>query len=546
MSPLRPFDTAGPRAGDRAGDRPGALRRWLTTELVEAYGFPSAWVGERIVPISPREPLATAHGVHGVHGVAVTLPDATPFLVAAVDPGGDVREAEAALRRAMVASPAIGLGVATDGTPGGTVYLRRRFDSDACVVVGDLEVHRPPAALGAKAGAPATRPVPLTDACENLLCELHDHLRDIDGLHADGAVDELCKLLTVRLFDEAGGPSLLRGRFGTVEEYAAAVRVGYREAIASAPGPAAGGRGDDPVLRLSSPAVARVMDALAQWSLADSPADLKGRAFQQLLTPAIRSGMGQYFTPEAVVQLMVDAVSPRGTDRVLDPFCGSARFLAACAARGAGRDGALCGIEKSDRMARIARAGLGLAGAPAITIRSGDALLDFANYPDLAPASFDLVLTNPPFGSQLGGDAMTALGDFELARGRKRLPLEVLGLERCVQFLKPGGRLAIVLPDSLLGNTSLRFVRSWLAAHARLLAVVSLPLETFAPYGANIKTSVLFLRKYLPERAVPRDAPVLLLRVDDLGYDTAGRPTGRSELPRAVAELRAFLTGEGG
>src|SRR6185369_4564884 len=105
-------------------------------------------------------------------------------------------------------------------------------------------------------------------------------------------------------------------------------------------------------------------------------------------------------------------------------------------------------------------------------------------------------LTNPPFGSLLSTEAIAQLGEFSLFEGRKAVPLEVLGLERCVQFLQPGGRIGIVLPDGLLANRNSGYVREWLDKDLKLRAIVSLPIETFTPFGANIQTSILFARKW--------------------------------------------------
>ena len=90
-------------------------------------------------------------------------------------------------------------------------------------------------------------------------------------------------------------------------------------------------------------------------------------------------------------------------------------------------------------MTRIAMTDMRLSGDGHSNIRCADALLDFDNYPDIAPDSFDIVLTNPPFGSLLGPEALAQLGTFELARGRKSVALEILGLERAIAFLRPGG-----------------------------------------------------------------------------------------------------------
>ena len=121
----------------------------------------------------------------------------------------------------------------------------------------------------------------------------------------------------------------------------------------------------------------------------------------------------------------------------------------------------LHGIEKSDRMVRIAMTDMMLHDDGHTNIRNIDSLLSFENYPDILqlkedentnPAVFDIILTNPPFGSLMTQEVMEMVGRFALGQGKKTLPMEYIGLERCFQFLRPGGKLAIVLPDGLLKN----------------------------------------------------------------------------------------------
>ena len=214
--------------------------------------------------------------------------------------------------------------------------------------------------------------------------------------------------------------------------------------------------------------------------------------------------MGQYFTPNPVVHLAVQVIAPKVSDLILDPFAGSGHFLSELIDYVDERYGKttdsyalyqfkmfhLHGIEKSSRMVRIAMTDMLIYDDGHSNIRNTDALLTFDNYPDILglpndensdPAIFDVVMTNPPFGSLMREEARRMLGRFELGKGKRSLPLEVLALERCYQFLKAGGRMAIVLPDGNLGNFNVQFVRDWLLDHMLLRGVVSLPNETFAP-----------------------------------------------------------------
>jgi len=155
-----------------------------------------------------------------------------------------------------------------------------------------------------------------------------------------------------------------------------------------------------------------------------------------------------------------------------------------------------------------------------------------------------MILTNPPFGSKVTDRRV--LEDFASRDGVSRssgkvtssLPQEVAFVNRCLEFLAPGGKLGIVLPDGVLANSSMQDVRDWILRWARLKAVVSLPQETFSPYGAGVKTSVVFLEK----RTVPlamdiskraqqpallaketEEYRVYMARIDNIGYDPTGK-----------------------
>jgi len=147
----------------------------------------------------------------------------------------------------------------------------------------------------------------------------------------------------------------------------------------------------------------------------------------------------------------------------------------------------------------------------------------------------------------------------------KSLPQEVVFLNRCLEFLAPGGRMGIVLPDGVLANSSMQDVRDWILRWARLKAVVSLPQETFAPYGAGVKTSVVFLEKrehplhqgeedagtwtryeyafdaegQIRANAIVNkgsaDYPVYMARMDSIGYDARGWPTGKDEAEDVIS-----------
>lgn len=550
-------------------------RQWLISELISSYNLPVDWLGKRICLYN-----FDSHQIESsCLGISFLTSRGNEFLICAVAPKGKPQLAEETLRISLMKGTSVGQGIASDGTLKRTVFLRKRFDTHRCEYINDIETYLlksvPSASFentsGTKISSDLDKLTPLTDKIENLFFELHSHIRDIDGMHSDEALDELCKLIYVKLYDEEQADSgnqliLNRKKYGMPEEFAADVRALYDEASEydlrvfrlKIPQYERSRGVFNQKLRLSSPAIYAVLGTIDSYSLLRSKADVKGRAFQRVLTPAIRSGMGQYFTPDPIVRFVVETIKPKMTDLILDPFCGSAHFLSRSLEyvnkNTKSREaklfhefafGKLHGIEKSDRMVRIAMTDMRLHGDGHSNIRNTDALLDFSNYPDLEPDSFDIVLTNPPFGSLLGTESLSQLGKFELASGRKRVPMEILGLERCLQFLRPGGHMVIVLPDSVLCNKGTQYVRDWLRDIAKVRAIVSLPIETFTPFGANIKTSLLYLRKWDRGEIHKQSYATCLLRIDKIGYDATGRRTNESELEDAQTALIRFFDEKG-
>ena len=554
-----------------------SIRQWLLNELLVTYGLPHDWLGNRMILVDSDSPNAPTKSFFGL---AILTPTGLPFLWVSIKAPGYASEAERILREALLADAHAGMGIASDGSPMGTLVLRRRFDTDQCEVVNDVEPYESQTRVRTEptyvAGFSESRTDrsslrPLSERVENLFFEAQSHIRDIDGMHADEALDEVSKALYCKLHDEEMTPAsqpykMQRASYGCTEELAATVRGIYQQANdydvrvfgLRIPGYKRSRGVFTSRIRLSSPALLKVVETFQSYDVGHSAVDVKGRAFQKMLNPAMRAGMGQFFTPEPVVKLMVSVVAPQVHDLILDPFCGSARFLTT-SLQYVGADvkttdaklfsefafGKLHGIEKSDRMVRIAMTDMRLQGDGHSNIRCTDALLSFSNYPDLQPESFDVILTNPPFGSVLGAEAVTQLGSLSLAKGKRNVPLEVLGLERCVQFLVPGGRIGIVLPDGLLANRSAQYVRDWADRTMKIRAIVSLPIETFAPFGASVKTSILFARKWWPREDCASDYSVYLGRIDNIGYDAAGRKRVHSDIGTLTEQLKAFLMREG-
>lgn len=492
----------------------------------------------------------------------------TNYVICAIAKKGSTSGDDAHLRKCLLALPPVSMALQLDAKGQVRKIIRHSLRTGDFDYVASFEK---PSILASAHRLEPKSLKPLTGKLENVLFEVHSALRDIDGLHAPDALDEICKLIYAKLYDEeqsikTGELLFQRSRYTAVEECAAEIRRLYLKAI-----------DDDKAifsnripayersrgvfrgqLLLSSPAIVRAVELLQYYDLSNSPVDIKGRAFQNVLLPAVRAGMGQYFTPKEVIDFIVRVMQPNVRELIIDPFCGSGHFLTSAidyVRKTHAKAGKLFhefaftrlhGIEKSDRMVRIAMTDMRLHGDGHSNIRCIDSLLPFSNYPDLYRGTFDLVMTNPPFGVDLPQDSLSQLGPFELAADRRSaVSLEIVALERCLQLLRPGGRLAIVLPDSVLGNRSTAGVRHWIAGQARVRAIFSLPVETFSPFGANIKTSILVLRKCEPGEADPGGYNIFLADLGSIGYDASGRPSGDSDLEAAANRFRAFLDKEG-
>ena len=509
--------------------------------------------------------------------IALLSLSGTPFALAAITPSHSFNGAESRLKEALEKTLTASIGILADPVTLDRRFIRRRFDRPEFEYVPEYSIFSEGRGTGdlswvyRNGGEDDSRLLALlSDKVEGVFFEIHSHFRDIDGLHADEALDELCKVLYTKLYDEEhtskGKPYRMQRRiYGSSDECAADIRALYFEASnydsrvyeMKIPGYARSRGVFVSPIRLSSPALVKAVEVLQSYNLGSSAFDVKGRAFQKVIGPTMRSGMGQYFTPDPVIRFLSRALHPTVRELVLDPFCGSGHFLTASlelvrADHGTEDKafhefafGKLHGLEKSDRMVRVAMTDMRLHGDGHSNIRCVDSLLAFSNYPDMKPASFDVILTNPPFGSILSGDAIRHLGQFDLSEGRNGVPLEILGLERCLQLLRPGGRMGIVLPDGLVANRNTGHVRDWLAGKAKVRAVISLPIETFVPFGASIKTCILILRKWEAGETKSVDYPVFLGRIDGVGYDATGKPKEGSDLLETAQAFETFITERG-
>lgn len=258
-----------------------------------------------------------------------------------------------------------------------------------------------------------------------------------------------------------------------------------------------------------------VVAKLESYSILQADRDVIGDAFEELIGSAFRGSEGQFFTPRNVVQMMIDVLSPQSGDRIIDPACGSGGFLAYALHYCLSHEkqySCLAGIEKDSFLTTIAKAYLSLLDAADCHIHCANSLESPVQWSqevreNIACGQFDIVLTNPPFGAKIPVLGERLLSQYQLGhrwqkqggwrrtdRLLERQSPQVLFIERCLQLLKEGGKMGIVLPEGVFGNPSDRYIWEYISGVSSVIGVVSLPQETFQP-STHTKTSVLFLEK---------------------------------------------------
>ena len=292
-------------------------------------------------------------------------------------------------------------------------------------------------------------------------------------------------------------------------------------------------------ISLSAQETLTIVKYFQRINLNKTDLDSKGKAFETFMGSYFRGDFGQYFTPRPIVKFIVESLPINHKSRVLDSSCGSGGFL--LYALDKVREQAnefydrkkeekdhykhwhdfaeknLFGIEINDQIARTAKMNMIIHDDGHTNVIASDGLLSDlemqvnSRNKEFRYNSFDFIITNPPFGSSIRQTEKAYMNQYNLALKevdwlnttlsskatlRESQSTEVLFLEQCHKFLTEHGYLAIVIPDGILTNSSMQYVRDNLEEMYRIVAVVSMPQTAFSATGAGVKSSVLFLRKH--------------------------------------------------
>lgn len=302
-----------------------------------------------------------------------------------------------------------------------------------------------------------------------------------------------------------------------------------------------------------------IVGELQNYSLMNSERDVVADAFETFIGHALKGGQGQFFTPRNVVKMIVDILQPDENDKIIDPACGSGGFLIESlkyvwqqidekynklgwnevdkfkkkidvATKN------FRGIDKDYFLSKVAKAYMNLVGDGTTGIFCEDSLENPKNWRSEAKTkielgTFDVLLTNPPFGDKIKVKGEDKLKQFELAYNwavkndiyikgkiKDEQPPQILFIERNLNLLKEGGRMAIILPEGTFGNPSDRYIWNYITKNAQIEAIISTPTETFQP-NTHFKTSILVLKKGKPAT----DYPVFMGIANTCGHNKNGK-----------------------
>lgn len=416
---------------------------------------------------------------------------------------------------------------------------------------------------------------------QNILVEERTSLKDVildmeDLVLANAGVDafeEVFKLIYAKLYDEARAARAPKGKRNlafhvggrTPREFAEVVDGLFAKACEEWPGVFQPGE----QIGLEPDHLKVCGSALERVKLFNSNLSVIDEAFEYLSIKAGKGEKGQYFTPRHVIDMCVRMLNPTPEEYVVDTAAGSCGFTVhtifhvwgdVFRAKGPNQWQAqyagthVYGIDFDPRSVKIAKALNTIAGDGKTNVyrantldtrmwseetRAGlrprlrrfkNAAEDQENQKTFRYFDFDVLLTNPPFAGDIKDNRI--LSQYDLARTRggkweKAVGRDILFIERNLQFLRPGGRAAIVLPQGRFNNTGDESIRRWIAERARILAVVGLHGNTFKPHTGT-KTSVLFIQTWNEDKKAgplnPRvdDYPVFMATSQHSGKDNSG------------------------
>jgi len=366
------------------------------------------------------------------------------------------------------------------------------------------------------------------------------------------AFEEIFKLIFAKLWDEFDKSNNdimeFRTTTATPEEQYKRLHGLFKKAITEWPDIF----NENEKIELSPQALIAVASSFQTKKFFDTDLDVIDAAFEYMINPEQKGDKGQFFTPRQIVKMCVKMLNPKPNEKALDPACGPCGFMIHTLnwvfdnyikprykndlknRKFQHANSKLFAIDFDPRLARVAKAMMLIAGDGKTNVYRVNSLdqREWKNRTDglvnaIQEAKFDIVMTNPPFAGSitqpeiLGRFDLAYKGDHTKNKRMNKVTRDVLFIEKCLNFLKPGGRMAIVLPQGNFNNTNAQYIREYIMLKARILAVVGLHVNTFKPFTGT-KTSVLFLQKWKDEYEILKDYPIFMATSNKPGKDNSG------------------------
>lgn len=430
----------------------------------------------------------------------------------------------------------------------------------------------------------------------------HNYIYVNDGLQKQAAFFELLKVIFCKIEDERNIPKPLEFYTTSEERSNPDGQLTVQKRIAKIFESVKKRQGKifdaNDEIKLKPRSLAYIVSELQRYSLLNTNIDIKGKAYEEIVGANLRGDRGEFFTPRNVMKMTVDMINPKVGERVLDSSCGTGGFLVTAMthvmaelerefAKSIGKEKAewdsdslrlfqerisemaqhdYFGFDINPDLVKATKMNMVMNNDGSGNILQSNSLLpphewsddfrtrlsdalnikksDLRNYSTIG--YFDVIVTNPPFGSKIPIKDKAILEQFKLAhiwqqdkknniwtmteRLQSSVPPEILFIERCTQFLKSGGRMGIVLPDSILGSPGLGYIREWLIQNHRIIASIDLHADTFQPRNGT-QTSVLFLQKKTAQQKDTEeksgqmaDYNIFMAMVEKIGHDKRGNP----------------------
>lgn len=428
----------------------------------------------------------------------------------------------------------------------------------------------------------------------------HNHIYVTDGLQKQPAFFELLKVIFCKIEDEKNIPNTLEFYARSNERSNPDGQLTVKKRISKIFENVKKKHNRifdiNDEIKLQPRSLSYIVSELQKYTLLNTHIDIKGKAYEELVGANLRGDRGEFFTPRNIMHMTVEMLAPKSSEKVLDPSCGTGGFLVVAMNRVIDELKSVMvkdfnkseqewsideyqivrnkiseiasnnyfGFDISPDLVKSTKMNMVMNNDESGNILRNDSLLPPHQWSDSFKSKlsktlkitkesitnekkigwFNVILTNPPFGSKIPISDTYILEQFDLGyiwektddgwnksdRLQSSVPPEQLFIERCLQFLKPGGRMGIVLPDSILGSPGLGYIRQWLIKNTYIIGSIDLHVDTFQPRNGT-QTSILILQKKTKEEidneeksGKMRDYNIFMAMVEKVGHDKRGNP----------------------